>query len=253
MARDSLAELEGLAFRAWPAAEVLERGGWRLRFTSGVTRRANSVWPGPPAGTGADLDTRVDEALAFYAARGCPPRFQVSPWAEPAGLDEALAARGFEREAPVSVQVADTERVALPEPGGDLAARTTEAPSEEWLALAVGRSRFAAVAPVFGGILERLGDRAGYAWVRLDGAPVGVGLGVVEGGWCGVFHLLTVPEARRRGAARAVLAALAGWARTRGARRLYLQVERANAAALALHRGAGFREAYGYHYRLRSP
>jgi ribosomal protein S18 acetylase RimI-like enzyme len=47
-----------------------------------------------------------------------------------------------------------------------------------------------------------------------------------------------------------VLAALARWAAERGARRLYLQVERDNPAALGLYARAGFRERYGYHYRL---
>jgi ribosomal protein S18 acetylase RimI-like enzyme len=46
-----------------------------------------------------------------------------------------------------------------------------------------------------------------------------------------------------------VLAALARWARARGAERLYLQVERENAVALRLYARAGFRERYRYHYR----
>ena len=33
---------------AWPAAEREESGGWVLRAASGVTQRANSVWPRDP-------------------------------------------------------------------------------------------------------------------------------------------------------------------------------------------------------------
>ncbi len=41
--------IEGLALRAWPAAEQQSLDGWRLRFNAGVTRRANSVsWPPSP-------------------------------------------------------------------------------------------------------------------------------------------------------------------------------------------------------------
>jgi len=60
-----------------------------------------------------------------------------------------------------------------------------------------------------------------------------------------------LPAARRRGAARAVLAALAADAREEGVEGLYLQVERSNAAAIALYASASFRELYGYHYRGR--
>ena len=36
----------------------------------------------------------------------------------------------------------------------------------------------------------------------------------------------------------------------RGATKAYLQVERQNDAALRIYARAGFREVYGYHYRL---
>ena len=49
---------------------------------------------------------------------------------------------------------------------------------------------------------------------------------------------------------RVVLNALAEWCRERGAENLYLQVEEKNAAAQALHEGAGFRRLYNYHYRV---
>ena len=40
--------LEELMDAAWPAAEREESGGWVLRAASGVTQRANSVWPREP-------------------------------------------------------------------------------------------------------------------------------------------------------------------------------------------------------------
>ena len=39
------------------------------------------------------------------------------------------------------------------------------------------------------------------------------------------------------------------WARQRGARDAWLQVEADNAPALALYRSLGFDEVYRYHYR----
>ena len=40
--------IEALMDAAWPAPERSESDGWVLRAASGVTQRANSVWPREP-------------------------------------------------------------------------------------------------------------------------------------------------------------------------------------------------------------
>ncbi|KAB2945179.1 MAG: GNAT family N-acetyltransferase, partial [Rhizobiaceae bacterium] len=47
---------------------------------------------------------------------------------------------------------------------------------------------------------------------------------------------------------RTILAALR-WARLKGARRAWLQVEASNLPAFGLYRDLGFGEVYRYHYR----
>jgi ribosomal protein S18 acetylase RimI-like enzyme len=248
----SILEVERLAFGAWPAAEVEALGGWRLRAMGSVTRRANSVWPGPDAGSPRELEPSVSRAEAFYAARGLPARFQLFPGAAPESLEPALAERGYEIEAPVSVQIASAEAVAAAPAAPEVVAEATDAASPAWWSVAGERSRFASAQEAYRGLLARLGGRACYALACRGGEPVATGLLVVEGSWGGIFSMLTLPGARRLGAGRALLAALARSALRRGAERLYLQVERENRAALALYAGAGFDELYGYHYR-RAP
>ncbi len=65
--------------------------------------------------------------------------------------------------------------------------------------------------------------------------------------------LAVAPAARRRGYARAVTEAGAGWAAERGARWAVLQVARHNAAALALYDRLGFTEHHGYRYLVPPP
>jgi ribosomal protein S18 acetylase RimI-like enzyme len=242
-------------------------GGWRLRATGGPTRRANSAWPGPDADGGgpdaAALAARIARVEAFYRERGLAPRVQIFPAAAPPGLDAELERRGWSAEGAVSVQVARAEVVAAaapaPRPPGaeprapapaSFEAEVSDVPTTAWWSIAGERSRFAG-APREGyrALLERLAGRAGYALARAGGEPAATGLGVVDEGWLGVFSMLTLPAQRGRGAGLAVLAALARFARTRGAERLYLQVERGNEPAVALYARAGFRELYGYHYR----
>ncbi|HEX8803248.1 MAG TPA: GNAT family N-acetyltransferase, partial [Acidimicrobiales bacterium] len=98
-------------------------------------------------------------------------------------------------------------------------------------------------------LLARVGRPSAYAGARVGDEVVAVGRAVVDTGWAGVFGMGTRPGARRSGAARAVLTALADWAASQGADRMYLQVERHNAAALALYARSGFGELCAYHYR----
>ena len=255
----SLREIEDCAFAAWPAEEVRDLGGWRLRYTRGVTRRANSVWPCAGGdGDPGDLTARIAAVEAFYAERGAPALFQLSPLATPAALDRQLAARGYASEAAVAVHVADSDRVgrvgSTPVGGGQLRLVVERQLFPAWFEISGRRGRFAesGQVDVYQELLARLSGRALYALAEIAGEPAAVGLGVAGGGWLGIFSMTTLPAFRRRGAGRAVLSALAEHARQGGIERVYLQVERDNAAARALYTGAGFSEAYGYHYRRRA-
>lgn len=73
-------------------------------------------------------------------------------------------------------------------------------------------------------------------------------LGVLEDRWLGIFNMATLPQMRRRGAGRAGLVALAGWAVERDAATGYLQVDLDNSPALNLYRSIGFEHAYRYVY-----
>jgi arginase len=242
-----IAELEARAFAAWPAAEVEPLGAWRLRATSGVTRRANSAWA---VGDAGPLEAAIARVEAFYAARDLPAVFQIGPLA-PRGLDAALAARGYGTEGAVSIQIADLAAIASRTPVG-VESRVRAELGDDWFELAAHRGRYARTPEIFRDLLGRIGARAGFALATVDGRTAATGLGVCDGGWLGVFAMATLPELRRRGAATALLDALRRWGEPLGAARAYLQVERDNASARALYAREGFREVYGYHYRTRS-
>ena len=95
-------------------------------------------------------------------------------------------------------------------------------------------------------MLSRIEPPTAYARAAED---LGVGLAVCERGWAGLFCVATAAGARRRGIAGHVVHALTRWAVERGARRLYLQVESANAPPTPSTTRAGFTRSHGYHYR----
>ncbi len=236
------ARIELTAARAWPAAETAERGGWLLRHTpSAGRRRSNSALPLPGLSVGADGVAAVE---AWYRDRGAPAAVQVAPADDHAELDGLLAARGWTAGGATDVLVVDAAAVAAGAPAGAVREGFTEGWLAAW-AHAEGRPD----ADGHRGILAAVPAPAGFAVVRDGVRPLAVGLCAVESGWGGVFCLATAPDARRRGLARGVLAALAAWGAGRGAARLYVQVESGNAAAQALFASAGFLRSHGYHYR----
>ena len=96
-----------------PLPRPIWLGGWLLRFTYGITRRANSVWPNSDNHSTSELtfDERLNEVELFYAIYEMPARFQVSPASRPADLDIALALRGYQRTAQTAVQTAKLSAV----------------------------------------------------------------------------------------------------------------------------------------------
>lgn len=246
--------LEALAFRAWPANEVEPCGGWHLRYTSGVSRRANSAFC-----NGWDDSLAAPQAIAlveaFYQRRGARPLFQLGPLSQPAGLDEILARRGYSVDAPVRILAAPVREVLARFEGFRLrtspsSARVFDTLTDPWFDLSGRKGRFAGQEEAYLGILRRIGQRAGFALLACGEENAAVGLGVCEPPWAGIFSMSTLAPWRRRGAASRILVALAEWAEARGATNLYLQVETANHAARALYETAGFVDVYGYHYRL---
>ncbi|WP_374209828.1 GNAT family N-acetyltransferase [Glycomyces sp. TRM65418] len=101
--------------------------------------------------------------------------------------------------------------------------------------------------------MARLGDHHGepddlFAQVE-HAEAVGVARAVADVGWTGVFAMAVLPEARGRGAGRALISVLAEWARAQGTPTTHLQVEADNEPASALYAKAGFTEALAYRCR----
>ncbi|WP_436531344.1 GNAT family N-acetyltransferase [Actinoplanes sp. HUAS TT8] len=237
-----IAALQERAARALPAEFGERVDGWWLRAAPSC-----SWWVGTtlPHGDGSLAD-RVDGAEKFYRRYGIDARIQISPGASPSGLDELLAGRGYRRGGRLSLQTAATASVlARSTAGRSPEVRVDDAPSREW---------FAVWHEIHGqdGEWELLGrvDRpSAYASVVVGGDVVAVGRAVADDGWAGLFGMATLPAARGRGAAGAILDALAGWAVEQRAGNMYLQVEAGNGAATRLYGRAGFREICAYHYR----
>lgn len=254
MAPEPMPGIEGLMDAAWPAAEREESGGWVLRAASGVTQRANSVWPREPGGDIHGQLATLREARLWYRNRRLPLIFQVFDNPRYAPLNAVLDAEGFTRQSETLVLVRDGGTDAPADPGVEI---STE-PSAEWLRLwwsVDGRGDETALA-VARGILERCPSL--YALVRDDGGrPAAVGRLAVpsgaSGGAGGLYCMATRPDARRHGYGSRILQALRREGDARGLGSYWLLVMASNAGARELYARAGFRAAGRYLYRQERP
>jgi GNAT superfamily N-acetyltransferase len=236
--------LEELAFRGWPALETQDRAGWRLRFAAGYTKRANSI---NTLGLDAQTDPATLHSLeAAYRERNQAAVWRLSPLAPPV-LDGILAGRGYRTIERSLMQVCPLHAgfAAAPE------VRILAEPTPAWIEAFCAHSP---VRPEHRDVMRRMlaaiAAPVGFVFVEAQGRPLAMAIGAVEGDHMGLFDVLVMPEARRRGLARKITESLYAWAWGHGARFAYLQVVATNSAAMPLYAAQGFRTAYEYEYRV---
>jgi N-acetylglutamate synthase len=250
--------LERVAARHWRGTEEERLGGWLLRAAQGFTGRANSALPlGDP---GMALDGALDAVVTWYRDRGLPPMISIpvlldadSPGRE---LDQSLAERSWAtRPGPAFVMVADLSGDTLP--NRDHAARelpreatfqVDPEPDQAWLARYHyrGQDRPPTVAR---DVLTSAPVQV-FASVRAGDEVLAIARLSIADGWAGITAVEVHPASRRGGLGTALTAAVCAEAVRRDIRRVFLQVETNNAAAIALYERCGFRYSHRYHYRV---
>ncbi|MCP2255891.1 Acetyltransferase (GNAT) family protein [Prauserella aidingensis] len=240
---------------AWPAQVNEPLGGWRLRAADGFTGRANSALalddPGLPLpdALAAVCDFAHQHAIPpmLQAVQNSPverelPRFGWRPCDDHAAGNDVAVLLGPTVPPDATAPPATAARPATG--AADHRVDVLTEPTAGWWELTVGRPR------------PTDAERA----VLTGGGPVGYGVatgpdgaraavrGAVADGLLLVARLAVHPEHRRKGLARASMAAIGAWGRRHGAEACVLQVAADNAAALALYERLGFREHHRYRY-----
>jgi GNAT superfamily N-acetyltransferase len=218
--------LEYAAARAWPGVEQQWVDGWLLRYGHGSTRRANSAVPLEVRGDLSALPAIID----WYSARGTAPLL-VAPdrlFRVPTGV-------------PVDGEnVVMTTDLAITEPGPTIS--MAPHPDERWLGI---YERDVPVdvltAVVEGEVVFATRADAAVGRAAVTSAPDG-------SRWAGLSAVHVVEAHRREGHARALCAALLGWAADRGATRAYVQVLSDNAPAIGLYEAMGFTTQHRVRY-----
>ncbi|MBY3620029.1 GNAT family N-acetyltransferase [Acinetobacter sp. CUI P1] len=242
--------IEEITLNTWPAEQSVLLNGWVLRTAAGYTKRANSVNPlYGEENSLTDLISQIKLSEQYYKAAGLKPVFKITPYIQPAHLDEVLADRGYTIVEPSSVRLLDLEGLAAPDLRYEI--QVQESLTEDWLN---AFTELSALSFDNRSTLTRMLSASylqqGYVLLFNDGVPTACGLGVIQNGYIGLFDIITASDQRRQGMAEQLLFALLHWGKTQGATTAFLQVVQANAGASALYDKLGFKEIYQYWYRV---
>ena len=236
--------VEAACFNAFPSLKQVILDGWLLRFSRGISRRANSANPLHKNFTPADAV--IDQVETIYRGQGQPAIFRVPSFVAEA-IEPPLAARSYTSEGETCVLYGAMDAVAATP---DAAVELSSEPGAEWLAaMSEFQGHSDAQREVYRRIVEAIAAPAAFAGLRIGGRFAALAYGSVSGGLLVYESVITDPSRRRQGLSWRVIAAIAAWGRERGAREVCLQVEAGNAPARALYDRFGLTtELYRYCY-----
>lgn len=237
--------LEAAGFRDWPASVSHYDGAWLIRLTaSHPAKRLNSINPLDPSDH-HNLHSRISKAMRRFAAYGRPATFRMSPLASQV-IEEYLEEKGWTSFGHSCVMHMNLVKV-------DLAGSLIHIPTKDlnrFITAAVKiRGVDPALRPGLTEIISSIKAETGLFLIQDGGKAVSTAIVAHEGDLAGLFEIGTLEGERRKGYARMAILAGLKWARSRGARRAWLQVEHDNLDAMRLYTSLGFRVVYNYHYR----
>lgn len=236
---------EAAGFRAWPATSVRYDGTWVVRLTAGhPAKRLNSVNL-LDRGDTHNLEERIDRAARRFDAYGRPLTFRMSPLAGDV-LSRYFDDNGWSHFSESVVMVLDLESVDFDDAIDQIPLKDLS----RFISAAIAvNADDPAIRPGLPEIITAIQAEAGLFVHEQDNQVVSTAICVHDGDLAGLFEIATGENERGKGYGFDIVRSALKWARLRGAKRAWLQVEAENEPAVGLYRKLGFRECYRYHYR----
>jgi N-acetylglutamate synthase len=196
--------VEEACLNAWPALRQVLFDGWVLRFSGGLTRRANSA--NPLGFARSHPPELIAGCEALYRDHNQPAIFRL-PSLIGLGIDECLAARGYSDEGLSLVLYAGCDAIPAER---DPAVRLLSRPTAEWFAAMAALQRHTKrQAQLYRRIIRALAIPAAFAVLVDDDGVGALAFGAIHRGLICYESVVADPRRRRRGYARRIIASLA--------------------------------------------
>ena len=222
----------------WPARATRQEAGWEIRDGAGGGKRVSAV-------TLAQTELPdIDWVEARLSEQGQEHLFMIRDGDEI--LDAALAARGYEIIDPVTLYLCETAPLrpaSLPRAQSYCIWEPLHIMREIWAAGGIRDRRIA--------LMHRVQTPKTALLARSGDSPAGVGFLALDGEIAMLHAVEVLPEFRRTGVAKKLMAEAAKWAEDHGAKYMALMTTRDNQAANRLYSSLGMRPVGRYHYRIK--
>ncbi len=239
---------EEISNNAWPALQTMQYDGWILRFANGVTKRSNCVNPLYPSTL--NIDQKIDYCENLFRQKQIPPTFKITSDSEPHDIDQHLEKRGYCIHCHISFQVMELSAFSSTREEN---VQLDNALDEKWIDEFIRMNGFnQARKPTYLRIMEQIMTLKCLVSIKEKEKTIGVGLGVLENRYLGLFDLVVDPDFRNQGLGARLVNSLLNWGISQGADTAYLQVLTDNLPAISLYHKLGFRQRYRYWYRMKS-
>lgn len=253
LVKEKIRKLQEMLMNVWPANHYYFLNGWILRFTSGVTARANSVFPLYYNGNLNTLDEDIKFVEKAYNAFKLPAIFTIPDYFEPNNLDVKLLEQGYHQSGCLTyTMMASIEKLKNEEINEEF---TYLFHSErinkysEFLAKYSQRNQDAQK------ILEALSKRIiipqkQFIIVEYKNKIIGTLTGILDPyGFLYIVDVLVHPDFRRQKVATSMFFNIIDkWGIPNETKTIWLQVETENKAALNFYSNIGLKRAYTYYY-----
>ncbi len=248
----SVKRFQEYIMNAFPSKFYYFLNGWVVRFTGGITYRANSVFPINYIGDETQIEKDIEVVEKEYKKYGLPTIFTMHDYFKPENLDEILKIRGYKEDSHTNALISEINEIKrseinryynyeiynnrIPEFSNLLAQYTNKDEEQQEIITEISR-RITIPKKCF--ILAKFKEKV-----------VGTLMGVLNSeGYVYVSDLLVAPDHRRNNIATSMIFTLIDeWALKNNARYIWLQVEVQNRIANKLYEDLEFRKAYYYYY-----
>ncbi len=254
---EDITRLQEILMNAWPAHHYYFLNGWILRFTNGITARANSVFPLHYTGNLDTLDQDINFVEKAYNAYKLPAIFTIPNYFEPNNLDIKLLEHGYQQSGCITyTMTTSVQKLRNEEINQEFIYLFHSERVNEYSKFLANYSQRNQEAQK---ILEALSNRIiipqkRFIIVEYENKVIGTLTGILDPhGFLYIVDVLVHPDFRRQKIATSMLFIIINqWGIPNEVKTIWLQVETENNEAMNLYSNLGFKRAYSYYYLEKS-
>ncbi|MFX0038317.1 MAG: GNAT family N-acetyltransferase [Promethearchaeota archaeon] len=255
--KEKIKHLQEILMNAWPAHHYYFFKGWILRFTDGVTARANSVFPLNYTGNVDTIDKDINFIEDAYSTYNLPAIFTITDYFEPKNLDIKLLEHGYHQSGCVTytmtTSLQELQRKEINEEFKYLMHSERLNKCSKFLAKYSHRNQKEQK------VLEALYNRIiipqkRFILAEYKNTVIGTLAVILDPhGFLYVVDVLVHPDFRRQKIATSMFFKIINEISiSYDIKTIWLQVETENKEAMNLYTNIGFKRAYSYYYLEKS-